>query len=444
MRILIVAAFLALSSLVLAQSDRTSPAPRNVELCELIRHPQKYDGHTIRVRSRVIFEFEDFSLDSSSCKTTSAPTTEAGIWLTFGGDQAEIATFCCGSMHREKGADIEVVGHRVGLVRDADFRAFFNQISARRLRRPDGKDCYEQCKFYQVTATLTGLFAAAKGHSGYGHFGMFHLLVIQQVEQVSAERTVVPFGGTFQCDEQKWIPQSEIMGDVADSLKCAFDRDCEAQQRFGLVAAHWKETVDSGFQTEAYSDSNGDSVANWISADLLTGYFTRVRADRSVSVIRERCFLPDADRMSSSKVTSIACHEYIRGLDDEAEVESIVARGDFATGWARTANRVKGLFAEGDQSWRVGDAKSAAWHLLQLQTPQWHLVLDPSLQFDKCQDASTDESPTFMGCNWYSPDGTQTFSVNLFKLRQPSSGEPERVPWLVTRVDSEVCDAVSE
>jgi hypothetical protein len=153
----------------------------------------------IRVRGRVRFEFEDFTLDDATCETTTDRQSSATVWLTFGGDQSEVAVFCCGSTLRKAGSDIKIGGHKVALIRDANFRVFLNQIGARRLRRPDGRECYDQCKFYRVTATLTGLFARAKDDGGYGHFGMFHLLVIQQVEQLSAERTSVPFGGVFQC-----------------------------------------------------------------------------------------------------------------------------------------------------------------------------------------------------------------------------------------------------
>jgi hypothetical protein len=443
-RVLIVVIFLALSCFASAQSTKlsTEKTLQNVDLCELIHYPQKYDGRMIRVRGRVRFEFEDFTLDDPACKTTDRQSSEPGVWLTFGGDESELAVFCCGSTRRKAGSDIEIGGHKVALIRDANFRVFLNRIGARRLRRPDGRECYDHCKFYRVTATLTGLFARAKDDGGYGHFGMFHLLVIQQVEQVSTERTSVPFGGVFQCLEEKWQPGADLMPALAKSLKCegSTENDCGPERRFQTVAAHWNESLDRGFQTEVYTDTAGDLVANWVSSDLQTSYFTRTKGSGDASVARERCTasLPTPEPSSPS----IACEEHHRTLDDatDQEVERLLSKDDFTAAWAKEAEGAKHLFAEGDQSWRLGEAKTAGWHALLEQTREWKVSPNPALQFAECADASTEESPTFMGCNWYSPDGTQAFSVTLFKNRIRGTIQ-RQAQWLVTGVDADVCRA---
>jgi len=444
-RKVIILAFFALSPFALAQSDRTSPAPLNVEVCELISHPQNYDGHIVRVRGLIVFEFEAFVLSSSACGINFSSSETKGVWLTFGGDQPEIATYCCGYPARQKGTDLEIAGHKVGLIRDANLRVFLNQISARRQRQPDGRQCYDQCKFYHVTATLTGVFAQATKDGGYGHLGMFNLLAIQQVEQVSAERTMVPFGGVYTCSEQTWEPGPDVRSTVAKSLDCAdlSENDCGPEQRFRTVAAHWNDALDRGFQTAGEIDLNGDQIANWSSSDLLTSYFTRTKRDGSVSIKRERCTA--SWRAFAPSSTSLACEDYHLDVDEATDraVQQLLTKDDFHAAWAKQAEGARRLYADGDQSWRTQKPKEAAWHVLLEQTRDWKVSPHPTLQFDECSDNSIEESPVFVSCNWYSPDGNEAFTVDLFKERIPGA-EQKKAPWLVTQVYGEVCHSVSE
>ena len=80
-------------------------------------------------------------------------------------------------------------GREIPLRRNAAFDLFQKRITARAI----GSTCGD-CALYRVTATLTGMFWAAPGgdrRPGYGHLGCCHLLAIEEVADVYAERTKV-------------------------------------------------------------------------------------------------------------------------------------------------------------------------------------------------------------------------------------------------------------
>jgi hypothetical protein len=446
-RILIVTAVLALSCLSVAQSDPTTTAPQNVDLCELIRHPENHDGQVIRVRGRVNFEFEDFSLDDSECP--SEPVSQkrfGGVWLTFGGDQSEIATFCCGTHSRNKGTDFEVAGHKVGLVRDQNFYKFSHAIQAQRLRRPDGKPCGADCKLYKVSATIIGLFTAATDTRGYGHFGWFHLLAMQQFDEVEATRTPVPFGGTFACEKEQWHPGPDEETAIADSLACKNvpHEACTPEVEFELVASHWKECSRNILRIGGYTDADGEYVDDGISKDLLTSYFTRTNPKGKISITRERCQQTVGTSVFPTDSGPIACEQYnLSSANEDAETDRLLEKNDFKAAWARIAKQAQELHSDEDQSWRTQNARGAAWQVLRQQAEQWNVELKTGLRFDECQDSSLDDLPIVMNCNWYSPDGTQSFGVSLLKER-PGGPSKEKTRWAIMRIDGEVCRTLSE
>ena len=73
-------------------------------------------------------EFEDFSLYDPACKDH-----RTGVWLTFGGDQNEVATYCCVSRTRKKSVDIEVEGHRIPLSHNESLREFPSNAPDRKI-----------------------------------------------------------------------------------------------------------------------------------------------------------------------------------------------------------------------------------------------------------------------------------------------------------------------
>jgi hypothetical protein len=434
-----------------AQTDapNASPTPRLASLCDLKLNPAHYDGQWITVRGRVSMEFEDFTLYDQDCNAPHLP----GVWLTFGGDQDEIATYCCVNGSRKKGVDVEVGGHRVPLVRDDSLREFQRVLRAQRLRRPDGKGCEgRERKFYgPVSATITGLFMAGQDDvsPGYGHLGCCHLLVIKEVSDVSAERTQVPAGGEFQCTAETWNVSPAVATRIDNLWACSGkDTDCdrERQTALSLIATHWNDHVDvNGGYRDRDLKINGDSIDTWMSDDLLTSYSMMTKKSSArLSVIRRVC-VPVPGKTPESLSNPIYCQEYSRSWhEDEAaalEIDGLMSKSKFDAADAKIAEASKSILSEGDQTWRREPAENAARHALKEQAQEWGVVPETSLRHEKCEDASLPEQKNhLMACNWYSGDGTQVFWATLQKPKLTKTDPVNRYePWMVTSIGATIC-----
>jgi len=444
---------LFLPSACFGQVDTSSAgADREPSLCDLKHNPASYNGQWITVRGRISMEFEDFSLYDPDCNAPDLP----GVWLTFGGDQNEFAVYCCPSGTRKKGVDIEVEGHRVSLVRDRALSEFQRVLQVGRLRRPDGSRCEGiECNLYRpVNATITGMFLAGQDSAespGYGHLGCCHLLVIKQVSDVSAERTQVPAGGEFKCSRETWnVSPADAVG-LENLMACSgsLDEDCDHDRRIAVtrIATHWndKVDVDSGHHQRDV-DLVGDSTDRWISADLLTTYSTAAKkASAKLLVTRQVC-VPVSNRTPNVLSNPVSCREYtVSWRDDEhsaQRVDELMDKNQFDQANAKIAEASKEILGEGDQSWRLGDPKSAARHALQEQTGKWGVVPEAKLHLENCNDASLPEQRDHLvGCNWYSDDGTQVFWVALQKPKSKKANPAvgRALPWIITSVNATVC-----
>src|SRR5258708_8287766 len=77
--------------------------------------------------------------------------------------------------------------------------------------------------------------------------------------------------------------------------------------------------------------------------------------------------------------------------DDDASaqiVDGLMEKEKFDAADAKIADAAKTILSGGDQAWRLGDAKSAAWHALQEQAQKWGVVPDAALRLNECQDAA--------------------------------------------------------
>ncbi|MFY9562499.1 MAG: hypothetical protein WAQ52_19880 [Terriglobales bacterium] len=199
---------LVLSASIAGARAAGPPAlPPSVSFCDLLSNPQAFDSQWIQVHGHISVAFEDFSLREPGCDK---PLTR-NIWLAYGGDEATPTTYCCEDPSRAKGKDISVRGQSVPLIRDAPMEDFIAKVRARRQHRVNGQPCDGSlCNFYNVSATLVGLFLYAPNNprnplGGYGHLGCCHLLVIHRVSDVMAERTPVPSDDvSFTCLTQAW------------------------------------------------------------------------------------------------------------------------------------------------------------------------------------------------------------------------------------------------
>jgi hypothetical protein len=394
--------------------------------------------------------FEDFSLYDAACKGR-----HSSVWLTFGGDQGEVTAFCCTSATRKKEKDLEVEGRSIPLVRDDSLREFLRVVRTGRLRRPDGRQCADdECYFYRpLSATIKGMFfAGADGMSpGYGHLGCCHLLVINQVTDVSAERTLVPAGGSFQCPLETWHPTSTDSSVIRALLSCSKSesKDCDRnyQTTFGRIADHWHDHVDLEHGHTDRSQDIENSAASWISADLMNRY--EVLEDKPglpvVSVTRQVCTPLGADPQKLPSYP-IACEEYSESWENNAafasQIEDLLGKNEFETADAKIAEASKSILPEGDQLWRSGDAQNVAQHALLAQAQKWRVVPDPALQATACQDVSLeDQKNHLMDCGWHSSNGMQEFGVRLQKPKSDkgTGGLTAEIPWAVTSIYALVC-----
>ena len=192
-----------------ARADENAVA---VSVCDLARNPKGYDGKTIQVRGTLSVHFEDFTLQTGSCKSGQL------IWLAFGGDVPGIVASTANDNVRRPGSDLTVNGVAYGIKKDESFRKLYALIASRHGDKAD----------YRVTATLTGTFLAgdegktATGvarYSGYGHLGCCSLLVITRVSEVdSAPAAKLDVKGIVAGPDGKPVEGLTVMDDVLGGL----------------------------------------------------------------------------------------------------------------------------------------------------------------------------------------------------------------------------------
>jgi Carboxypeptidase regulatory-like domain len=191
-------------SLFQAEAQESAPA---VELCEVLRSPDKFDKQTIQLRGVVHLAFEDFTFHSDAC-----PNKWPGIWLAFGGDAPTPTMSTANDTVRPPGLTPRFEGVSVSLTKDEAFERFYALISARH-----GSD-----SLYQVTATLTGTFLAGRKVKGwppgYGHLGAFYLFVITHVDAVNSDPPPqVNVAGTITDQSGTAVPGVEV---YAETVNC--------------------------------------------------------------------------------------------------------------------------------------------------------------------------------------------------------------------------------
>jgi len=165
--------------LTLGIPDTKLGATDNVDVCEVLQHPQNFNGKMISIRTRIRIAFEDFKVDVPSCPKKVIDE----IWLEYGkGPKTQPTTWCCGDLTPRD---------PLVLIQDSAFRKFDSYLRAVRKGKP----------LYTVSATVSGRFDTVPTATcpdgfhqcprdgGFGHLGAFaSRLVIHSVSQVSAVR----------------------------------------------------------------------------------------------------------------------------------------------------------------------------------------------------------------------------------------------------------------
>jgi hypothetical protein len=143
--------------------------------CEIITNPSAFNHKLVKVTGTVYQSMEKFSLSVESCGAEKAGNW-TGIWVEYGGRVRTGAKYCCGvPMDRDRPTDLEIEGVQTSLVANDQFRAF---------------DASLQKKGHAKATFVGRYFSGEKQWShrgseylwgGFGHMGMYSLLVVQEV-----------------------------------------------------------------------------------------------------------------------------------------------------------------------------------------------------------------------------------------------------------------------
>jgi hypothetical protein len=268
-------AFLFSSASWASAQSASAATVRDVDVCELLRDPEAFDGQMIRFRGRLEFEFEGDEVDDVSC---GLPLLHRGIWWNYGG----------AVVWQSNPQDVKkrVNSLTAPMLNDDQLNEFKSLTSERRSRRPDGRDCALrlECAYYDVEATFIGRFFAGKWTQvdgnlrtrGFGHMSCCHLFVIEQVSDVSAKRTAVPDEAkSYTCTSTQW--QNEYPKTATTSI----EERVELNRRFlsEQMRAHGDaELADSMGSGPSWQFAALTGTAFYSSPDLLTTYTMRFPA----------------------------------------------------------------------------------------------------------------------------------------------------------------------
>jgi hypothetical protein len=365
--------------------------------CELMQNPAKYANQTVEVRARISIGFEDFTLVAPNCTGDPPP-----VWLAFGGDEPTPIMSMVNDPERKPGSVLKVNGQPIPLQRDAALDLFRRRLLARRLRL-DGRACGGSPYLYRVTATITGAFFTRGKYGGYGHMGFNHLLVIQQVSDVVAERTTVPAGGRFTCSSDTWsIPSAEDQTLKASLTPCHYDCDPASAKEITAVADHWNDSPNLTQGT--YSKFSDASL--WCSEDSLKSYTFGL--DNSLGG-RTTCTAIEPPYPMS---TNIGCRQFRKTFPPQNAPAS-----------------------------EPGTAKAASRLLLQTVAKQWGITLVTDLKLTGC-NSTVYQGDRISSCGWLDPEAMQSFTIQLKRLHSQRHHKSwDTVPWTLTRTEGIACEA---
>ena len=152
--------------------------PVKVSVCKVLDNPAAYNHKLIEVSGDVSRGFEGFTLTDKGCKKQSF-----GIWLEIGGRVGSQVVYCCGVTADPKRKEPLVVeGIETTILQDRAFDTFQSLT----LRKGD----YGSARVTIIGRYFSGEKQTLPGGTfwmGYGHMGMFSLLVIQQIVTAQAE-----------------------------------------------------------------------------------------------------------------------------------------------------------------------------------------------------------------------------------------------------------------
>jgi len=424
-RFLSLACCFCTAKLVLADTKPPSSSPTHVTVCQLENQPENYDHKLVEVSGRIYFGKFDFVIDGK-CE----PHGYVRVWLDIGGDIVSPAQFwdIGNFLPKQRGVDVRVRGVTVPLVRDPLTEQFVSDVGAIRLQKPNGEGCGSECLFYEVTATVRGVFfSGVKG--GFGMEQCCHLLVVERVTSLSSKRTAVPAGGTYTCATERWQPspaELETLSAIpACSLRANFN-GCLA-----IAAKHWGETI----------KPNGglENPRGWISPDMtlyygFSGGFVQ-KSGQTTEMTPSSSFTRQVCRASSPPYLAsghVSCGFYRSFLQEDKNA----------------ALALQEKVDAGQETWRASDMAQVAWLAYDEQRKQWNLDAATEAKLSKCEPwpAGRDDQgkqQQWGYCTWLTPDDMQEITVQLHKpgYLDKHDGELKEVVWVAQTVEVNLCQA---
>jgi len=172
-RVVITALASFLLSPVATAAEQINDEVTSISICALLSDPPKYNHALVKLTGIVSHGFEGFTFADEACPKES-------IWLEYGGLRGSGTIFAGSpSSERKRAHKLEVEGIQTSLIEDKKLEALDRKV---RLKRATQTDATLIGRYY-AGELVNGPFGSFQ--AGYGHLGMFSLLVIQQV--VTAE-----------------------------------------------------------------------------------------------------------------------------------------------------------------------------------------------------------------------------------------------------------------
>jgi hypothetical protein len=356
----------------------------------------------------------------------------------YGGDEPTPTISTVNDQERKPGSMPTLEGKPLLLRRDASLDLFRERLSAVRIEKPGGDACYDrQCYLYNVSATITGTFlAASKGSKigGYGHLGCCHLLVIQGVDEVEAERTAVPAGGRFQCMQESWNVDATVAPGLRRRRACKWRRDCEVAfaEQMNNVAAHWGDGIDPHKGT-----INDPLMENqtWTTNDLSRSYSLQLR-------------FKDERHGTGAVVGAVAIRSTCRATSppypQDVNVSCRKLLADFSVTEA-DAYATKRAALSGQDEWRMNTPENASRRALEDAAQRLDVQLAPDMLFRECSRPYTLQGNQHTWCTWADPSSMQSLSVQLTRFGYlRSSRNWSTAPWILTSGNGTVCTPDSQ
>jgi hypothetical protein len=295
------------------------------------------------------------------------------------------------------------------------------RLTSIRLQKPNGEGCGSECLFYEVTATVRGVFFSGL-KSGFGMEQCCHLLVVERVTSLSSKRTTVPAGGNLYLRNRTLATQSSGIGNASTIPACSLRANFNGC--LAIAAEHWSETIKP--------NSGLENPRAWISPDMtlyygFSGGFAQ-KSGQTTEMTPSSSFTRQVGRATSPTYLAsdhVSCGFYRSFLQADKNV----------------AIALQEKVDAGQETWRASDMAQVAWLAYVEQRKQWNLDAATDAKLSKCEPWATGrddqgKQQQWGYCTWLTPDDMQEITVQLHKpgYLDKHDGELKEVVWIAQTV----------